>query len=272
MAKPKPKLTPVAVKIRLKSGRMTTGTRYKNLIPAANAFTPAAGPAPSPALSTPRTPKLNVVEPDWFDDTNLDHDDAGPLYDHGFSLNLESGAIREWDRHRSENGRSPEEYYGHVFAVTFPGPLSAKSKAHLFEEIRADLENRMATHSSVWDGQNFVNGAVTNEDADSALESTLAGYEDDSLDLLIKLGEERNEELRDDLERIAESLTTDATSVEAVLGDQLDAYLTLKDRRTGVEAKVFLEWGEDFDTRTNAGVAELAEFVAEHDAEDDEDD
>ena len=261
MAKPKPKLTPVTVKIRLKSGKTTTGIRYKQLTPAASALTPPAGPTSAPVLSVKPPMALKVAEPSWVDDTNLDYDDAGPIYDHGFSLDLESGEIREWDRRRNETGSSPEEYYGHVAAVIFPGPLSAVSKAELFEKLRTNLDNRVYTYESVWDGQRFVNGAEEDEDADDALASILASYENTSFDYLNKLNEARDEEFGNDLERITESLTGDTVSATSTQGGELDGYLTLKDRRTGIEVEVNLYWGADFDRSTDAGLTELAALV-----------
>lgn len=57
MAKSKPRLTPVVVKIKLPSGKTTTGTRHKNLVPAPRALTPPAGPASASAPSTKRAAK-----------------------------------------------------------------------------------------------------------------------------------------------------------------------------------------------------------------------
>jgi hypothetical protein len=259
-----PKLTAATVKIRLASGKMTTGIRHKNLTPTPGPGTPSAGPASTPAPS----PKSIITEPNWVDDTHLDRDDLGPIYTHGFSLDLESGAIHEWDRHRSENSTRSEEYYGHTFALTFPGALSASSKAELFEEIRAGLETHVAEYESVWDGQNIVNGAPYNEDADDALAAVLARYEYVSEDYQSEVWEARNDEFGDDLHRTATSLTSDSTSAEAEQGDGLDGRIILKDRRTGIKVEIYLTWGEDFDVATSAGIAELAELVAEHDDDD----
>lgn len=249
----KTQLTATRVSITLASGRTTTGIRHLNFNVVPKNTGPAAGPATfqgdsaGAALGVRRTV---VVTYPWEDDTDLSVDsEFHALTERGLELDFESGEVYEFADDR-DTGWSHNE--GRVRNFSWPGPLSAKAKESIFDEIRDTLDRK-------------VQGEGT-EDDDRFIEEAMARGKDASGGHYQEQWNVQEEKLCNALSAEAESLTTAETVVTRDWDFMVDSdFMEFTDIRTGLQVRKFFDL--DDDPYGTEGMAELAALVAEHDAD-----
>ena len=152
----KTQLTPTRGSITLASGRTTTGIRHLNLnvVPKNTGPATVQGDSAGAALGVRRTV---VVTYPWEDDTDLSVDsEFHALTERGLELDFESGEVYEFADDR-DTGWSPSE--GRVQNFSWPGPLSAKAKESIFDEIRDTLDRKVQGEGTE-DDDRFIEEAM----------------------------------------------------------------------------------------------------------------